>query len=328
MTGKKFRTFSAIAMSMAVFVMMATPADARRGGSFGSRGSRTAVAPPITSTAPKQVAPIQRTMTDRQAAPNTAQNPGAATSPRPGMAAPAKSGGFSKGLLGGLVAGGLVAMLMGGGLGALAGSGLLAALLQAALIGGLIWLALRLFRRRPMLAPAGAPGMANVSPLNANPFARTQPLTGFGETPQSQTFTQAQTHNLAITMADKKAFERLLGEVQDAFSREDYAALRACTTPEVMSYLAEELSQNATKGLRNDVSGTELLEADVAEAWSEDDADYATIAMQYHSIEVLSDRTTGAIVQGDPTQPTRTAELWTFVRDSRNPWRLSAIQEA
>lgn len=318
MTGMKFRRFSAIAMSMAVFVMMATPADARRGGSFGSRGARTAAAPPTTATAPNQVAPVQRTMTERQAATNA----------RPAMAAPGKSGGMAKGLLGGLVAGGLVAMLMGGGFGALAGSGLLTALLQAALIGGCIWLALRLFRRRPMLAPAGAPGMSNISPFGANPFASTPQPTGFGATAQGHSLTQVEPRSLVITMADKEAFERLLGEVQDAFSREDYAALRARTTPEVMSYLAEELSQNATNGLRNNVSGTELLEADVAEAWSEGDADYATIAMQYHSIEILRDRTSGAIVQGDPTQPTRTTELWTFVRDNRNPWRLTAVQEA
>lgn len=329
MTEMKFRRFSAIAMSMAVFVMMATPADARRGGSFGSRGARTAAAPPTTATAPKQVAPVQRSMTERQAAPNAAQNPAAAANARPGMTAAGKTGGLAKGLLGGLVAGGLVAMLMGGGFGALAGSGLLTALLQIALISGAIWLALRFFRRRPSLAPAGAPGMSNISPVGANPFAAGAPQSmGFAKTMQDRSFAQVQTHSLDVTVADKEAFERLLSEVQDAFSREDYGALRACTTPEVMSYLAEELSQNATKGLRNDVSRTELLEAEVAEAWSEGDTDYATIAMQYHSIEILRDRTTGAIVQGDPAQPTRTTELWTFVRDDRNPWRLSAIQAA
>lgn len=329
MTGKTFRGFSAIAMGMAVFVMMATPADARRGGSFGSRGARTAAQPPATVTAPNQVAPVQRTMTGPQAAPNAMQNPAAATSARSAATAPGKTGGMAKGLLGGLVAGGLIAMLMGGGFGALTGSGLFTALMQVALIGGVIWLALRMFRRRPTLAAAGTPGMANVSPFGADPSARAPQPMGFGKTMHGHGGAAAvQTRSLAITTADKQAFERLLGEVQDAFSRENYAGLRACTTPEVMSYLAEELSQNATNGLRNDVSGTELLEAEVAEAWSEGDADYATIAMQYHSIDILRDRTTGEVVQGDPTQPTRTTELWTFVRDSRAPWRLSAIQEA
>lgn len=324
MTGNKLRTFSVIALGLAIFSMVAMPADARRGGSFGSRGARTAAPPPTTATAPNQAAPVQRTMTQQPAAPNSM----AAANTRPAMAPPAKSSGMAKGLLGGLVAGGLIAMLMGGGFGALAGAGMLTALLQMALIGGVIWLAFRLFRRRPMLAPAGVPGASNISQFGASPLANKGQWAGFGSTAQSYGFTQPQIRDLDITMADKEDFERLLGQVQDAFSREDYAALRACTTPEVMSYLAEELSQNATKGVRNDVSGTQLLEAEVAEAWSEGNADYATIAMQYHSIDILRDRTSGAVVEGDPTQLTRTTELWTFVRDSRNPWRLSAIQEA
>ena len=91
-----------------------------------------------------------------------------------------------------------------------------------------------------------------------------------------------------------------------------------------MCYLAEEMSQNATRGQRNEVSGTGLLEVEVAEAWT----DYATIAMRYQSIDVMRDRNSGAVVKGDPDHPTTTIELWTFVRDGRSDWRLSAIQQA
>ncbi|MES2492616.1 MAG: TIM44-like domain-containing protein [Pseudomonadota bacterium] len=331
MTGKKFRNISAVAMTAAVFVMAAAPADARRGGSFGSRGSRTAFTPPTTVTAPNRVAPVQRTMADKQAPRQTAAQPGA--NARPGT--PARSGGFAKGLLGGLLAGGLIAMLMGGGLGALGGSGMLMALLQVALLAGIVWFALRFFRRRSGLAPAGAPGMAGMSAFAPAPAA--MPFTNpFAASPQpaptggsyAQPFAGDHNRDLAITSADKAAFEQLLGEVQAAFAAEDYGRLRACTTPEVMSYLAEELSQNATSGVKNDVSGTELLEAEVAEAWSEGESDFATISMQYHSIDVVVNRQTGAVVSGDPTRLTRTTELWTFVRDRHNPWRLSAIQEA
>lgn len=321
-----FRKISALAMSVAVLAMVSTPAEARRGGSFGSRGAKTHVAPPSTATAPGQVAPVQRTATTP--APATAQQGAFARQP---AAAPAKSGGLAKGLIGGLIAGGLVGMLMGNGFGALEGAGMLMALLQAALLAGLVWFAFRMFRRRPAFATAGAgsAGAGATGPMappfaNASPFMGSQPQAGgFAPRPAGPAM-----RDLAITMSDKEAFERLLGEVQDAFGREDYARLRACTTPEVMSYLAEELSQNATSGQRNDVTGTELLEAEVAEAWSEGDADYATIAMKYESIDIMRDRTTGAVLSGDPTQPTRTTELWTFVRDSRNPWRLSAIQQA
>lgn len=319
MTGMKFRNISAIAMSLAVFAMMATPADARRGGSFGSRGSRTAFAPPSTNTAPKQVAPVQRSMAEKQAPAQAA-----AANQRSAIGTAGKFGGLAKGLIGGLVLGGLIGMLMGNGFGALNGSGILMALLQVAMLAGLVWFGLRMFRRRSTLAPAGGPAMAA---FTAPPFMGA-PQGGFTTPAQPRPFVVPSSRDLAITMSDKESFERLLTEVQDAFGREDYARLRACTTPEVMSYLAEELSQNATRGQRNEVSATELLEAEVAEAWSEGGTDYATIAMQYQSIDVMRDRNTGTVIEGDPASPSHTTELWTFVRDAHNSWRLSAIQQA
>ena len=116
-------------------------------------------------------------------------------------------------------------------------------------------------------------------------------------------------------------------DIQDAFGHEDYGRLRDKTTPEVMSYLAEELSQNATHGRRNDVTGTRLIQSDVSEAWRERDTDYATVALRYESVDVMRDRTSGAIVSGDPDHPTEVVELWTFVREAGAPWKLSAIQE-
>ena len=47
-----------------VFSMTAIDqAEARRGGSFGSRGARTFQAAPPTRTAPAQTAPVERSMT-------------------------------------------------------------------------------------------------------------------------------------------------------------------------------------------------------------------------------------------------------------------------
>lgn len=317
MIGTKFRNAGAIAMTLAIAVMAAAPADARRGGSLGSRGSRTAVAPPPTRTAPNEAAPVQRTMTQ-----STAPAPSDPANANGTARGPAKAGGLAKGLIGGLIAGGLLGMVLGNGLGALAGSGILIALLQIAMLGALAWFALRLFRRRPALAGAGGPA----SSYPAAPFMGVEE--SFAARGPARPVAAALSREIAIAPEDQKSFERLLAQVQDAYAREDYAGLRTCTTPEIMSYLAEELSQNATRGQRNDVSGTELLEAEVAEAWSEEGADYATIAMRYQSIDVMRDRTSGALLSGDPEHPTIATELWTFVRDVRNPWRLSAIQQA
>ena len=68
---------------------------------------------------------------------------------------------------------------------------------------------------------------------------------------------------------------------------------RKLTTPEAMSWLAEELSDNATKGLKNEVRNVHLVQGDVAESWNEAGDDYATVAMRYESIDVTRDRATG-----------------------------------
>mgnify|MGYP000045802681 CR=1 FL=1 len=158
-------------------------------------------------------------------------------------------------------------------------------------------------------------------------FLRLQCLRSRGLLP-IQDFLNEDLKRVDFTQADRDAFERLLGEIQTAFGAEDYGALRSRTTPEVMSYLSEELSQNATQGRRNQVTGTRLLQADVGEAWREDGVDYATAALRYESIDVMTDRASGAVLEGDPNTPTQTTELWTFTRQAGLPWKLSAIQEA
>jgi predicted lipid-binding transport protein (Tim44 family) len=68
------------------------------------------------------------------------------------------------------------------------------------------------------------------------------------------------------------------------------------------------------------------LQGDIAEAWREDSAEYATLAMRYSSIDAMVDRTTGKLVDGDDRNPSETTEIWTFVRRPGSDWNLSAIQ--
>jgi predicted lipid-binding transport protein (Tim44 family) len=96
----------------------------------------------------------------------------------------------------------------------------------------------------------------------------------------------------------------------------------------MVSYLSEELADNAKNGVRNDVSDVSLLEADIAESWREDDRDYATAALRYESRDVTRDRASGKIVAGEADHPTEATELWTFVRQDGSDWKLSAIQQA
>jgi predicted lipid-binding transport protein (Tim44 family) len=327
---------SAFAIVLAIGMLAPEPAEARRGGSFGSRGMRTYQAPPPTRTAPTQAAPVQRSMTQPTA---QGQQAGARpATPAAGAAAqPQRRGGFLGGLgggiLGGLLLGGLIGAMMGNGFGAGAGA-FMTILLQLALVGGAVFLLMKLFRRRQQQQQPVAAGHAGWAEGASRFEPPARPRDTFAPTtPAYAASSQAASvadidRDIQVNPSDRDAFERLLTEVQDAFGREDYSALRERTTPEIMSYLSEELSQNAVNGHRNEVSGTRLLEADVAEAWSEGDREYATAAMRYESVDVLRDRQTGAVVEGDASRPTETTELWTFVRTSGGAWKLSAIQQA
>ncbi len=275
---KKARAVVAVLALAAGFSMIAVDfAEARRGGGFGSRGARTFDAPAATRTAPREAAPINRSMTPNQAAPNQpgAQTPAAAQ--RPGAAAqrPGMFGGMMGGILGGLMLGGLIGLLLGNGLGGLAG--FLGLLFQVALIGLLVWLAIRFFSRRNAAQPAAA-GVhgGNVDPNLYREQADAEPARapggmfgalggGAGAAAAGPVRGapapggMADTDEVGITGEDLNAFERLLHEIQEAFANEDYAGLRARATPEIVSYLSEELSSNAVKGLKNEVSDVKLL---------------------------------------------------------------------
>lgn len=298
------------ALAAGLAIVAADVADARvgGGGSVGSRGSRTYTAPPSTNTAPK-VAPIDRSMT--QKAPATAQS----AQQGAGAAAQASRFGGWRGLLmGGLIAAGLASIF---GFGALAS--VLGFLLQFALIAGVVYLVVMFIRSRSRPALAQGPDQAlQRDSLSQRTFASN----GSAAAPAAA---------LAIGQDDLDSFERLLGDIQVAYSREDADKLAAMTTPEMLSYFSQELADNAKQGLRNEVSDVKLLQGDLSEAWREDGSEYATVAMRYSLIDATVDKATGRVVSGDRARPTEATELWTFRRDDRTRgegWQLSAIQQA
>jgi predicted lipid-binding transport protein (Tim44 family) len=49
--------------------------------------------------------------------------------------------------------------------------------------------------------------------------------------------------------------------------------------------------------------------------------------MRYAITEQAIDRTSGKAVAGEPEKTEEVSEVWTFRRDHREPWKLSAIQQ-
>jgi predicted lipid-binding transport protein (Tim44 family) len=69
-----------------------------------------------------------------------------------------------------------------------------------------------------------------------------------------------------------------------------------------------------------------LLQGDVSEAWREGNVEYATVAIRYSAIDVMLDRNTGAVVEGNANEPVESTEIWTFTRVDGGDWLLAAIQ--
>ncbi len=314
-----------IALAMAVAVPLAITieaADARvgGGGSSGSRGSRTYSAPPSTNTAPGAAQPMNRTFTQ----------PGSPGTAGPAAAGAASNGGFFNrpgmmgGMLGGLAMGflgaGLFGMLTGGGLfSGLGGiSSIIGLLLQIALIVIVVRLAMSWWQRRNTPASAYATGPSPAEGPGGAQTSFRSGLSGFGLGSSQPA--------LEIQPADYEAFERLLGEVQTAWSNEDIAKLHTLATPEMVSYFSKDLEENKARNDVNKVTDVKLLQGDLAEAWREGETDYASVAMRFSLVDKTLERTTGRVVAGSDT-PIEATEVWTFARRRGGDWELSAIQQ-
>jgi predicted lipid-binding transport protein (Tim44 family) len=281
-------------------------AAAGDGNAFGSRGTHSYTAPPATGTAPRGAAPLERSMAPR-AAPSYATSD---TVPRYARAHGQSS--FMSGLLGGLIGAGLGALLLGHGLfwGIHGLAGFLGLLLQVFLI---VWFVRWLLRRRPGRAALAGGGLAGG---------------GYAAPPAGPAFAGAPAaRSVTIGPADYQVFEQRLHEVQAAWSAHDLNRLRAIATPEMVGYFAEQLAEQASRGLRNEVFDVQLQQGDLAEAWAEGEREYATVAMRFSMRDTTRDAS-GEVVDGSLAERVTTTEIWTFLRASGGRWILAAIQQA
>ena len=309
----------AVALALALPATLAIPsADARVGGGFssGSRGARTFSAPPSTNTAPSMTQPFNRTYSQPSNGMNSTAGGGLFNR---GGGMFGRSGGLLGGLAAGFLGAGLFGMLFGGGLFSGIGgfSSILGLLLQIALIVFAVRLAMSWWQRRQMpqhayagAGAAGDPGNTSNSNFGGMGFGL-----GSGNAP------------LQVQPADYEAFERLLVEMQAAYSNEDIARLRTIATPEMVAFFTEDMQQNRARNQVNKVSDTRLLQGDLAEAWREGDTDYASVAMRFSMVDRYLDVNSGRLVGGSE-QPVEATEVWTFVRPRGGNWMLSAIQQA
>jgi predicted lipid-binding transport protein (Tim44 family) len=269
---------------------------------MGSRGSHTFSAPPATGVAP-YASPMQRSLTPGSSSYGYRSNRGY------------YGGGFGSGLLGGLLGFGLAGLLLGHGFMGFGMFGFFGLLIRIAIIVFIVRWLLRMFRG-PSPLYAGGPTMFAPNGAIGGGMGG-GPMMGGG---------QRGGVPIAISPADYQAFEQLLMAVQAAWSAHDLNRLAALLTPEILSYLGEQLAGQTSRGVRNMVTDVRLVQGDLAEAWAEGGREYATVAMRFQMIDATYDQA-GRLVDGSPTEHVTATEVWTFLRVPGGHWILSAIQQ-
>ena len=298
-----------VATPVLATAFVSVSAEARPGGglSLGSRGSRTYSAPPSTATNPGGASPFSRSLTPQSGQPGYGQGGYGGIGSHP----------LGAGLMGGLIGFGLGGLLLGHGLfgggygGGFGFGSLLGLLIQIAIIAFIVRWLFRRFAGNRMAGAAGGPGYGGgIAPMGGANGGGARPGTG-----------------LAITPTDYQQFEQALLDIQQAWSMQDLRSLSRFATPEMVSYFSDQLSDLASRNLRNVVSAVRMEQGDLSEAWSEGGREFATVAMRYSLIDVTTDLT-GRVVDGSPNERQMVTELWTFVRARGGSWLLSAIQQA
>lgn len=326
---KRHHILSGLLVVLLAFSLSAEAwARAGKSSGMGSRGSRTydrpmerSVTPPPATPAPGVAQPgAQQPMYTPNAVRPNAAMPAAAA---PAMAA--QPGFFQRnpimgGIMGGLIGAGIGSMLFGSNSAMAAASGaapmasMFGTLLQVALIGGLIWMGFRLFRRRTQTAGAdmGAPAAYQ---REAMPGA-----TGNGESNRVA-------KEFEVSDDDQNQFSRIIEGVQKAWSDGNPVALRQLVTPEVAGWIGEDLARDQANGVRNVVEDVTLLKGDISETWSENGMDYATAIITFSARDYMVRLSDNEVVEGDPRNAVETTEAWTFIRGSGGTWVLSAIEQ-
>jgi predicted lipid-binding transport protein (Tim44 family) len=237
-------------------------------------------------------------------------------------------------MLGGFLLGGFLGSLLFGGLGGL-GAGL--GLMDLVVMGGLAFLVISFLRRRtPEPAPVSAYGGTVPTPADVR-----TPGGAVVARAVEPSAPSAPDEDLARGVDHIRAMDpdfdpsRLLSVAKDLFVRlqigwsgGDLAAVRAHLTDEMAVALDGDLARLRERRRQNRVEQVTVESIALTEAWQEYGRDLVTLEIRAAALDYVVDETTGQVVEGSRTVPTRFAEYWTLVRPvGSNPWRLGAIQQ-
>ena len=262
--------------------------------------------------------------------------------------------GFGGGLfagLGGLLLGGFLGSMLFGRMG-MGGIGLL----EILLIGGAIFFLLRMLGRGREGAPSysGRPAYASSDPYGVGG------ATAAGERASGPVYTgpdigtrgsgrpampagpatgpdpRLEDGLRAIAEGDRSfSKENFLLDVrknfmrfQEAWVARDLGPIREMVDRDIYEKCQGDLDELRREGRINRLDDIQVRRLELAEAWQEEDFDFATVRVEASLLDYLVAETSGEVLGGSRTEPVAFTELWTWARKTGpGEWFLSAIEQ-
>jgi len=316
----KNRSFvvTVVCVTAAVFLFMTVEAFARAGGSrsSGSRGSRSMSTPtrPSTPSTPSTTSPSPSTSTSATPAPGAT----------PSQVPPPQTGGFMRGMMGGL-AGGFLGSMLFGGLGGMGGGGGLGSILPILLLVAIGYLGYRIYSRRRQEQAAWTPRVEGTTP---RPYAAPAVVADTAGEDRDKGLEYIRRMDSAF---DEKAFGETASDaffrLQGGWTRRDLSPVSGLLTDEMRATLQADADALKAKGQINRLENISVRNVEITEAWQESGQDFVTVLFQANLLDYTTDEA-GKVLSGSDAVPVKFEEFWTFTRPvGPGAWRLSAIQQ-
>lgn len=108
--------------------------------------------------------------------------------------------------------------------------------------------------------------------------------------------------------------------------------MRALIAPALLQSFESDASALKASGKTNKLENIAVRGSELTETWQESGEEYATVRFRAHLVDYTTDDNSGAVIEGDKSQPVKFEEEWTFVRDitsysKSGDWKLTSIQQ-
>ncbi len=285
-------------------------ARAPRGGRSFS-GSRTFSRP---ATAPRTTPPPA---------------PGSSTFSRPSFGGSSFMRGMAGGLLGGMIGGMIFGRPAYGGMGGFGGSGI--GLIEILILGGLAWF---LFKRFTRASAARAP---------AGPFDRQAPFQSFDTS--GQHYDDAPMPDIAPALGAAGGIEAvrrsdprfdpdlfregaqdIFFKIQAAWMRQDLSLVEGLIGSDLAEEYRRQLADMKARGVVNRLENIAVRSVEIIDAGIDRGHAWVTVKFTANLLDYTVDEKSGKVIEGDPTNPVKFEENWTFAApEGTSAWKLEGI---